>query len=87
MLAIIALGALSVTALAVGPPPKGDVPPAARDAEGLEDALRNLRAVLTRQPALKPAEAQKKFKLPKGYAIDLVASEPTIRQPLHIAFD
>ncbi len=36
---------------------------------------------------LSPEEQQKKFKLPPGFAIQLVAAEPKIRKPINIAFD
>ncbi len=41
----------------------------------------------TDAPVLSPAEAQKKFQLADGLAIDLVLSEPLVTQPLHISFD
>lgn len=36
---------------------------------------------------LTPAEQQKKFKLPPGFAIELVACEPDIHKPMNLAFD
>jgi hypothetical protein len=36
---------------------------------------------------LSPAEQQKKFHLPPGFEIQLVASEPTIGQPMNLNFD
>ena len=36
---------------------------------------------------LTPEEQQKKFKLPPGFAIQLVAAEPKIKKPINIAFD
>ena len=36
---------------------------------------------------LTPAEQQKKFKLPPGFEIQLVASEPQINQPMNLNFD
>ena len=38
-------------------------------------------------PPLTPAEQLKKFKLPPGFEIQLVAAEPDIRKPINIAFD
>jgi putative membrane-bound dehydrogenase-like protein len=38
-------------------------------------------------PALSAAEALKKFRLREGYVVDLVATEPVVRQPLNITFD
>ena len=42
--------------------------------------------VATTEP-LTPAEEQKKFKLPPGFEIQLVASEPDIQKPMNLAFD
>ena len=36
---------------------------------------------------LTPAEQQAKFKLPAGFEIQLVASEPEIQKPMNLAFD
>lgn len=36
---------------------------------------------------LEPAEQAKQFKLPPGFAIQLVASEPQIQKPMNLAFD
>jgi glucose/arabinose dehydrogenase len=36
---------------------------------------------------LTPEEAQKRFKLPEGFKIELYASEPEIGKPMNIAFD
>ena len=36
---------------------------------------------------LSPAEQQKKFKLPPGFEIQLVAAEPDINKPFNLAFD
>jgi hypothetical protein len=38
-------------------------------------------------PALTPEEAKKTFKMAEGLTIELVASEPTVRQPVCITFD
>lgn len=37
--------------------------------------------------ALRPAEQRKKFHLPPGFEIQLVAADPDIRKPINIAFD
>jgi putative heme-binding domain-containing protein len=37
--------------------------------------------------ALSPAEERAKFKLPAGFEIQLVASEPAIQKPMNMAFD
>ena len=36
---------------------------------------------------LSPEEQQKRFKLPEGFEIQLVASEPSIGQPMNLNFD
>jgi putative membrane-bound dehydrogenase-like protein len=56
-------------------------------AKGLEDALRNLHAPLAGTDPVSPAESLKKFKVQDGYAVDLVAAEPIVRQPLYMTFD
>src|SRR5882724_2908358 len=38
-------------------------------------------------PPLTPAEQRKKFHLPPGFEIELVAAEPQINKPINIAFD
>jgi len=43
--------------------------------------------LVAKTDALAPADAQKKFKLPKGFEIQLVAAEPDIQKPMQIAFD
>src|SRR5262245_30595285 len=37
--------------------------------------------------ALTPAEQLKRFHLPPGFKIELVAAEPMIKKPINIAFD
>jgi putative heme-binding domain-containing protein len=37
--------------------------------------------------ALSPAEELRKFRLPEGFAIELVAAEPDIQKPMNLAFD
>ena len=43
--------------------------------------------LVAKTDALSPAEAQKKFKLPKGFEMQLVAAEPDIQKPMQMAFD
>ncbi len=38
-------------------------------------------------PPLAPEEQLKKFQLPRGFVIELVAAEPKIKKPINIAFD
>ena len=38
-------------------------------------------------PVLSPADAQKAFRIQPGFRIELVASEPLVRQPVEIQFD
>jgi hypothetical protein len=42
--------------------------------------------VRTTEP-LPPSEQQKKFRLPPGFKIELVAAEPDLRKPMNMAFD
>ncbi|HRI14865.1 MAG TPA: hypothetical protein PLX89_17855, partial [Verrucomicrobiota bacterium] len=51
---------------------------------GAEDEL--ALGVRTTEP-LPPSEQQKKFQLPPGFEIQLVAAEPDINKPLNMAFD
>ena len=37
--------------------------------------------------ALSPVDEMKGFKLPKGYVVQLVASEPDIFKPMNLSFD
>src|SRR5207237_929341 len=73
--------------LAAAPARKTPVPESALSARGLEEALRNLHAPLAGTPSLSPALSMKKMSLPKDLAVDLVASEPVVRQPLYVTFD
>ena len=82
--------ALIVTCLgAPGFAAEKPVPP--RFAPEIEDFVRAFKPGghdLTGQARiLPPAEALKAMKLPEGYAAELVASEPDIRQPIDLRFD
>jgi len=44
-------------------------------------------AHIAASPPRSPAEEQKLFHLPPGFAIELIASEPDIKKPINIAFD
>jgi putative membrane-bound dehydrogenase-like protein len=57
------------------------------DAKGLDYALDKLKAPMRETDPLPPGEALKRFKLQPGLAVDLIAAEPDIRQPLCINFD
>jgi len=67
------------------PPATG--PAAPGQTKGLEDALRNLHAPLAGGDALPPLVAWKKLHTQEDLAIDLIASEPQVQQPLNISFD
>jgi putative heme-binding domain-containing protein len=67
------------------PPATGSAAPG--QTKGLEDALRNLHAPLAGGDPLPPLEEWKKLHTQDDLAIDLIASEPQIQQPLHISFD
>lgn len=58
-----------------------------RDARGLDQALERLHAPMRQTPALSPQQELKDFHARPGLAVDLIASEPDIRQPLCINFD
>jgi putative heme-binding domain-containing protein len=72
-------------AFADEPPKTGAAAPG--QTKGLEDALRNLRAPLAGGDPLPAAESLKLLKTQPDLRIDLLASEPIVRQPLHISFD
>src|SRR5204862_4687800 len=56
-------------------------------AKGLDTALEKLHAPLAGGDPLPAAESLKKMKPADGLVVDLLASEPTVRQPLSINFD
>lgn len=58
-----------------------------RDAKGLDQALERLHAPMRQTPALSPKEEWAAFRPKPGLAVDLIAAEPAIRQPLCINFD
>lgn len=70
-------------ALAADPP----IPDAAKSAKGLDSALATLRAPTRDTKPLSAADSLKRFKLPPGYTVDLIADEPNVRQPLNLRFD
>src|SRR5438128_9709 len=49
--------------------------------------LRVAREKIPPSPPLSPGEALKTFKVPEGFRIELVASEPLIEMPVAMAFD
>lgn len=58
--------------------------------EGTEEVLvKRIHEILKDpggEPALSPADAKQSFRLPEGFEIDLVASEPLIADPVNFAF-
>lgn len=79
---------LSLAVFAAAPPAKRDeIPEFIKGAEGLDEALRNLKARMATTPPLGPKEAIKHMKVRDGLVVDLIAAEPTIRQPLYLTFD
>src|SRR3954454_1777615 len=56
-------------------------------ARGLDAVLRNAHAKMRASDPLPAAESAAKFKLPPDLAVDLIASEPDVRQPLYETFD
>ncbi len=88
------LTALSPTSAAPPAPPTTrpdistlPIPAAAANAKGLDTAINKLHAPTRNTAPLSPQESQKHFKPAPGLAVDLIAAEPTVRQPLHITFD
>jgi len=57
------------------------------DAKGLDYAIEKLNAPMRETDPLSPQESLKQFKPSDGLAVDLIAAEPDIRQPLCINFD
>jgi hypothetical protein len=47
----------------------------------------NVQNVADASPALAPADALKTFYLPPGYQLELVASEPLVKDPVAIDWD
>lgn len=86
---LIAVAAMlaAVTFAAAPPMKKGEIGDNVKDAEGLDEALRNLKAKLVDTPVLSPKDAKEKLKVRDGLVVDLVAHEPTIKQPLYLTFD
>jgi putative membrane-bound dehydrogenase-like protein len=89
------VGILAVAATGIGadkdkpkPPAKDEeINPATVGAKGLDEALKRLKAQLVGGDPLPPAEAHKRLKAADGLAVDLIAHEPEVRQPLYITFD
>jgi putative heme-binding domain-containing protein len=67
------------------PPPTGSAAPG--QTKGLEEALRRLHAPLAGGEPLSPTASLKKFQVAEGLAVELIAAEPTVRQPVHLSFD
>jgi putative heme-binding domain-containing protein len=78
---------MATTALRAAEPAKESVPENATGARGLDSALRKLHAPLRESEPLTPAQAHERFKLPDDLAVDLIAAEPEVRQPLYMTFD
>jgi glucose/arabinose dehydrogenase len=87
LLSLLLAGVALYSFAAAPPARKGDITDAVKDAEGLEEALRNLRAIMVTTPPLSPAQALQHFKAPAGLQVDLIASEPKVKQPLYLSFD
>jgi putative heme-binding domain-containing protein len=58
-----------------------------KGAKGLDAALRNLHAQRALSAPLPPRQALQRLKAAPGFAVDLVLSEPEVRQPLFTTFD
>lgn len=55
--------------------------------KGLDQAIEKLHAPMRESEPLPPEQAAKSFTLLDGFAVDLIAAEPDVRQPLNISFD
>ena len=89
-LACLGVG-IAIAAFAANPPAKIDpkqivVGSSAGDTPGEEQAPPS-GYVIPPAPALSPEEALQTFKLPPGYRIEIVASEPLVNTPVAIDFD
>jgi putative heme-binding domain-containing protein len=67
--------------------PSGEIGANVKDAKGLQAALKNLHAPRVLSGPLPAHEAHKRLKAPAGFAVDLLLSEPVVRQPLFTTFD
>ena len=85
LIPIFFLASTALALWAADPPKTG--PAEAGQTKGLEDALRNLHAPLAGGDPLSPQESLKKLKTQSDLVVELIAHEPTVRQPLHISFD
>ena len=52
-----------------------------------DDKLSDSPQLVAPTEAISAAEQQKKFRLPPGFSIQLVAAEPEIRKPMNLNFD
>src|SRR5262245_28830376 len=86
LLAILLVGALALQA-AAPPRPRPAIVDTIKGAEGLEEALRRLKAPLATTPKLSPTDSYRKLAHAPDVAVDLVLHEPTVRQPLYLTFD
>lgn len=87
LLAVALLQALMVVRQAAAADAADGIGDNVAGAKGLDAVLQKRHAKLEETPALSPADEQKAFHLREGFAIDLIASEPTVRQPLNLTFD
>jgi putative heme-binding domain-containing protein len=67
--------------------PASDIAPSVKGARGLEAALRNLHAPRVLTAPLAPRQALQSLKAAPDLAVDLVLSEPAVRQPVFTTFD
>ncbi|MEO5819489.1 MAG: PVC-type heme-binding CxxCH protein, partial [Vicinamibacteraceae bacterium] len=92
---IVAVATLGVIGLSAGliarqgtTPPGGASPaPAASTSSTTPPGAGASQAPATVSPPLSPAEAQKTFRLPPGYRLELVASEPLVADPVWMDMD
>jgi putative heme-binding domain-containing protein len=77
----------TVSLATLGAQKTGEIGDHVKGAKGLESALKNLHAPRVLSDPLLPREAIKRLTLQPGLAVDLVLSEPTVRQPVFTTFD
>ncbi len=86
-LVVVGVESASADSPATLPASAGHVTTNVADARGLDQALERLHAPMRQTPALSAREEHDRFKPQAGLAVDLIASEPVVRQPLCINFD
>ncbi|MEO7415184.1 MAG: discoidin domain-containing protein [Opitutaceae bacterium] len=85
LLLTVALSRAADAPVPATPPPSADTPPVAIAPAAA--ATPEAPTTMPTPPYLSPEDAAKTFKLPPGYHLELVLSEPVIREPVVSVFD